>query len=235
VAEKPRECRARVAFVRALGPDVLEATLRMEEPAELAFDAGQWVSVPFGPKIVRAYSIASPPRARATIVLAADVAPAGLGSRWFSSLAPGDEVRFKGPLGGFVLARSETRAPLFVGEEIGIVPIRSILLDLVEAGLARTVRLVSWARAPHGLVYDEELRALARRYPALEYHPVVGTPEGRWTGAVGAAEALVDRLAPSIENLVVYVAGGEQTIHRVRDRLVARGLERRAVKWEKFW
>lgn len=235
MAEKPRECRARVASVRRLGPDVLEATLRMQEPPELAFDAGQWVSVPFGPRIVRAYSIASAPSARGVIVLAADVTPAGIGSRWFSSLAAGDEVRFKGPLGGFVLPRAETRAPLFVGEEIGVAPIRSILLDLLEGGLARTVPLVSWARAPHGLVYDEELRALARRHPALEYHPIVGAAEGRWTGAVGAVEALVDRLTPSLENLVVYVAGSGETIHRVRDRLVARGLERKAVRWEKFW
>ena len=52
---------------------------------------------------------------------------------------------------------------------------------------------------------------------------------------MGSLEELVDRLTPSIENLVAYVAGGEETIHRVRDLLVAKGLERKAVKWEKFW
>src|SRR5262245_21825889 len=135
--EKPRDCRARVAAVRALSPEVLEATLRMEEPSELAFEAGQWVSVPFGPKLVRAYSIASSPSSRQLIALAADVAPGGIGSRWFQSLAPGDEVRFKGPLGGFVLPSSETREPLFVAEEIGIVPIRSILLDRATSPAGR--------------------------------------------------------------------------------------------------
>jgi ferredoxin-NADP reductase len=56
---KPVEGRARVTAVRALIPDVLEADLAMVEPPALAFAAGQWLSVPFGPKIVRAYSIAS--------------------------------------------------------------------------------------------------------------------------------------------------------------------------------
>ncbi|MBI4253634.1 MAG: CDP-6-deoxy-delta-3,4-glucoseen reductase, partial [Candidatus Rokubacteria bacterium] len=58
---KPRECRARVTAVRRLAPEVLEAELAMVEPPALDFAAGQWVSVPFGPKTVRAYSIASAP------------------------------------------------------------------------------------------------------------------------------------------------------------------------------
>jgi NAD(P)H-flavin reductase len=233
--EKPRECRARVVSVRELAPDVLEAALGMEEPRELSFEAGQWVSVPFGPKTVRAYSIASAPISRETITLVADVAPAGLGSTWFRALASGDEVRFKGPLGGFVLPRSETREPLFVAEEIGIVPIRSILIDLSESGFSRAARLISWARGPSGLVYDAEFRALGHRHPSFAYHPLVGAADQCWTGPVGSLEELVDRLTPSIENLVAYVAGGEETIHRVRDLLVAKGLERKAVKWEKFW
>ena len=53
---KPVECRARVVAVRRLTAAILEVDLAMVEPAELRFEAGQWVSVPFGPKLVRAYS-----------------------------------------------------------------------------------------------------------------------------------------------------------------------------------
>ena len=49
----------------------------MEDPPQLAFEAGQWVSIPFGPKRVRAYSIASAPAEAPRITLAADVAPGG--------------------------------------------------------------------------------------------------------------------------------------------------------------
>ena len=128
MAARPAACRARVAAVRALAPAIVEADLAMVEPPALAFAAGQWVSVPFGPKVVRAYSIASTPRSPSTITLCADVTPDGPGSRWFRGLAPGHDVEFKGPLGGFVLPVAETRRPLFVAEEIGLVPIRSILV-----------------------------------------------------------------------------------------------------------
>ena len=232
MAAKPVACRARVTAVRALAREVLEAELAMVEPPTLAFDAGQWVSVPFGPKTVRAYSIASTPRVSSALTLCADVAPDGLGSRWFRGLAPGSEVEFKGPLGGFVWTPGETRRPVFVAEEIGIVPIRAILADLDEQGTVPPATLVYWARDASWLVYDADFRALARRRPAFAYHPIVRTGERSAAEELGAA---VDRLVTDVSGVVGYVAGGEAAINRVREVLMARGLERRAVKWEKFW
>jgi len=229
---KPVACRARVTATRALTREVLEAELALIEPPTLAFEAGQWVSVPFGPKTVRAYSIASTPRTAEAITLCADVAPGGPGSRWFRGLAPGAEVEFKGPLGGFVWSAGEARRPLFVAEEIGIVPIRAILADLDEGGVQLTATLVYWARDAGWLVYDEQLRALGRRHPGFAYHPIVRAGPGL---ASEEAAAFVERQVTDVGDLVAYVAGSEATIHRVRDVLTARGLERRAVKWEKFW
>jgi propane monooxygenase reductase subunit len=225
---KPVACRARVRAVRVLAPAILEADFALLDPPTLDFEPGQWVSVPFGPKLVRAYSIASTPRTPSVLTLCADVAPDGLGSRWFRGLASGQEVEFKGPLGGFVLGRAETRRPLFVAEEIGIVPIRSILADLDESGVERPATLVYQARDARDLVYDDQFRELARRRAGFAYHPGVA--------AEGASlAALVDRFVPDVAGLVAYVAGGEATIARVREVLMAKGLERKAVKWEKFW
>jgi NAD(P)H-flavin reductase len=232
MAAKPVACRARVTAVRALASEVLEAELAMVDPPTLAFDAGQWVSVPFGPKTVRAYSIASTPRVSSALTLCADVAPGGLGSRWFRGLAAGSEVEFKGPLGGFVWTPGETRRPVFVAEEIGIVPIRAILADLDEQGITSPATLIYWARDAGWLVYDADFRALARRRPAFAYHPVVRTGE---RAAADELASAVERLVTDVGGVVAYVAGGEAAIHRVREALMARGLERRAVNWEKFW
>ncbi len=198
----------------------------MEEPPALEFQAGQWISVPLGPKTVRAYSIASTPRSRHVVTLCADVAPGGTGSRWFRGLGPGTPVEFKGPLGGFVFARGDRRRPLFVAEEIGIVPIRAILTELYETGFGRPTTLVHAARAAELLIYRDEFVSLTRRYPAFTYVAVIDPA------------MLVDRVAretASIDDMVAYVCGGESTIHAVRDLLTGRGLDRRAVKWEKFW
>lgn len=221
--------------MRSLTPEILEADLWMEDPPALAFESGQWVSIPFGPKLVRAYSIASTPRRPSMITLCADVAPGGIGSRWFRELAPGAEVRFKGPFGGFVFTRADGRRPLFVAEEIGIVPIRAILTELYETGLGRPAALVYWGRSPAWLAYDAEFRSLVRRYPAFAYHPVVREADGGWAGERGALPDAVGRVGREVTGLVAYVAGGGETINRVRDVLVGKGLDRKAVKWEKFW
>lgn len=235
MAERPRECRARVIAVRQLAAQILEADLLIVEPPEVRFDAGQWVSVPFGPKTVRAYSIASTPQSPKLLTLCADVAPGGIGSTWFRGLAPGAEVRFKGPLGGFVFTRADPRRPLFVAEEIGIVPVRAIVGELYATGFGRPAALAYWARDPGWLVYDAEFLSLARRYPSFAYHPVVASATGPWRDAAGGLAEVVDRIVPDVAGLVAYVSGGERMIHRVRDLLVARGLDRKAVKWEKFW
>jgi len=207
----------------------------MQEPLELLFEAGQWVSVPFGPKNVRAYSIASPPSSRERITLCADVAPGGIGSAWFASLRAGDVVEFKAPFGGFVFRRDDPRRPLFVAEEIGIVPIRSMLSDLFETGFERPVTLVYWGRDPSWLPYHDDLVALAGRRADFAYHPVVESGGDDWRGGRGAAADAVEALAPDGGHVVAYVSGGGAMIDRVREVLVARGLDRKSVRWEKFW
>jgi ferredoxin-NADP reductase len=221
MAAKARDCRARVAAVRQLAPAIVEVDLRMEDPARLDFDAGQWISVPFGPKTVRAYTIASTPRDGNLLSLCADVAPAGIGSRWLAALVVGEEVGFKGPLGGFVFDRTDARRPLFVAEEIGIVAIRSIVADLAETDALPAATLVHWVPGREHLIYADELAGLVRDHPGFVYHPVVG-------GELG-----VDHFASDAR--VAYVAGGGALIRRVRDAFVSRGLDRKAVKWERFW
>jgi ferredoxin-NADP reductase len=235
VAQKVRECRATVDAVRQLTPQVIEVDLRMVEPEVFRFAAGQWISVPFGPKTVRAYSMASPPSRSRVITLSVDVAPGGLGSRWVAGLAVGDSVSFKGPTGGFVFNRADPRRALFVAEEIGIVPIRSILVDLYETGYGRPNGLVFWARDPSWLVYDPDFRSLARRYPGFSYFPVVREARPGFRADTGEVVQVVDRMVHSVDRLLVYVCGGAGTINQVRDVLVKKGIDRKSVRWEKFW
>ncbi len=229
------KARARVEAVRRLAPEIYEADLRMEDPLEFPFEPGQWVSVPFGPKSVRAYSISSTPSSRRVITLCADVAPGGIGSGWFKALKVGDEVQFKGPTGGFVLKFSDPRRPLFVAEEIGIVPVRSILRHGFESGFGRPAMLIYWARDPSWLAYDPEFRRMSGRYPSFTYVPVVREPTGEWEGGKGEPEEVVERAVQSVDAMIAYLSGGGRMISRVREVLMAKGLDRKSIRWEKFW
>ena len=232
---RPREGRAEVTAVRWLTPQVIEADLRVDEPADFTFAAGQWISVPFGPKTVRAWSMASPPTRPRALTLCVDVSPGGIGSQWFAALEVGTRVRFKGPTGGFVYDRADPRRPIFVAEEVGVVPIRSILTELDETGHDRPAALVNWARDPGWLLYDDEFRALARRASWFTYFPAVREAPVAWRGDRGEAHEVVDRLVHSVEHVVAYVCGGGAAVNEVRNALVRKGMDRKTVKWEKFW
>jgi ferredoxin-NADP reductase len=235
LAQKPRECRAEVTAIRWPCPEVIEVDLRMVEPPELDFDAGQWISVPFGPKVVRAWTILSTPARKRSITLSVDVTPGGIGSQWLRALKVGDPVPFKGPTGGFVFSRADPRRAVFVAEEIGIVAVRTILAHLYETGYGRPTILISWGRDPSWLLYDTEFRSLARRYPGFTYVTTVREAPAAWRGETGEVAGVVDRLVHSVDKLVVYVCGGGDTVNAVRDVLVKKGMDRKSVKWEKFW
>ncbi|HEU4438058.1 MAG TPA: FAD-binding oxidoreductase [Methylomirabilota bacterium] len=232
---KARECRSEVTAVRALTPEIIEVDLKILEPTDFTFEAGQWISVPFGPKNVRAWTMVSSPTRKGSVTLSIDVTPGGLGSQWVRALQPGAPVTFKGPTGGFVFNRADPRRVVFVAEEIGIVPIHSILTHLHETGYGRPTALIYWARNPGWLVYDADFRSLARRYPGFSYLPVLREPPATWRGERGEPAEAVERLVYGVDRLVVYVCGGGETINKVRDVLVRKGMDRKSVKWEKFW
>ena len=163
------------------------------------------------------------------------MAPDGIGSQWLRALKVGDAVEFKGPTGGFVFNRADPRRAVFVAEEIGIVPVRSILANLYETGHGRPTLLIYWARDTSWLLYDAEFRSLARRYPGFTYVAAVREPTTGWRSESGEAAAVVDRLVHSVDKLVVYVCGGSATVNAIRDTLVKKGMDRKSVKWEKFW
>ena len=235
MAVKPRECTSVVTAIRWPTHDVIEVDLHVTKPEDWTFDAGQWISVPFGPKVVRAWSMLSSPAHKGSITLSIDVAPGGIGSQWLRALKVGDAVQFKGPNGSFVFNRADPRRALFIAEEIGVVPIYSILTHLYETGYGRANGLIFWGREPGHLLYDAHFRSLARRYPSFSYLPAVREAAGTWRGEKGEVMDAVDRLVHSVDRLIVYVCGGGETIQKVRDVLVRKGMDRKSVKWEKFW
>ncbi len=232
---KAPSCRARVSAIRWLTPDVLEVELAMVEPPELGFEAGQWIAIPLGEKVVRPYSMASPPSERRTIRLCVDVKPGGSGSRYFRELAVGDEVAFQPALGTLTLIPGSTAPVLMVAEEIGIVPFRSILLTQAERGFPRSMTLYFTAPARAHLLYHEELAALTAAQPRFRYRPILGAADPAWGGDVGSPLAIVTQRGPDLSGHEALLCGGGDLVKAARELCLSRGIERRKIRYEKFW
>jgi CDP-4-dehydro-6-deoxyglucose reductase, E3 len=220
--------QATVDRVRDLTHDVRELGLRLREPKDIQFKAGQFISFNLTPPggerlMIRPYSIASPPNESDRITLVFNRIQGGRGSTYLFNLREGDVVAFEGPQGSFYL-RERMRNVLFVATGTGIAPIRSMLLDLVDNGYAGTATLYWGLRSQRDVYYQQEFEALAARYPNVSFAIALSRPEAGWQGYAGRVTGLVDARVTSVKNLDVFLCGNHAMIRDVTEIIRTKGL-----------
>ena len=223
-----------------LTPRVYEACFHLVDPPRFAFKAGQFVTVPVAEGVLRSYSIVSPPEDPAWLKLAVDIQPGGPGSRFFATLVEGQDVKFQGPYGAFVVRDDALPHLLFVGTGTGIAPLRSMILDLEKRGLAhRRISLFFGVRFADDLMYHDEFLALAAKYPdTFRYVPTLSRPEdSHWPGESGRVTAVLPRLLKpeDVEGTTAYLCGSKEMLKEVTEILVGLGMDRKQVKKEQVW
>jgi CDP-4-dehydro-6-deoxyglucose reductase, E3 len=207
--------------------DVRLIALELHDPPELHFQAGQFVSFEV-PKpglrfpVTRPYSIASPSSDPHTIELLFNLVPGGPGSTFLFSRQVGDTVSFKGPAGTFVLRDYPDRRLLFVATGTGIAPIRSMLHARLPS--PTPVVLIWGVRHERDCYFQDELAALAARYPEFSYTTTLSQPSPEWTGAVGRVQPLVEAHTARVDDLAVYVCGSREMITSVTALIRSRGI-----------
>jgi ferredoxin-NAD(P)+ reductase (naphthalene dioxygenase ferredoxin-specific) len=164
--------RAQVTSIRRLADSVFEWRLRMLEPPAITSCPWQYVSLDGG------------------LVLCAKLISDGVGTRYLAQLAEGDEARFTGPMGMFVLDLQPPGDVGFAATGTGIAP----FLPLAHEALAREERgdvLLYWGlRSQTDLFYLDELQQLAAANPRLTVQVTLSRPR-----ATGPARAAASRRA----------------------------------------
>jgi stearoyl-CoA 9-desaturase NADPH oxidoreductase len=170
----------------------------------------------------RAYSLTSAPdRPDGCIAITPKLVDGGQVSPFLCrQLRPGTIVRLGGVEGSFHLPERLERPPLFISAGSGITPIMSMLrsLEAGPAGLRDVVHIHS-APSAEGVIFGEEMRALARSAPGyrlLERHT-------RSEGRMRVAE--LDRLCPDWRERAAFVCGPPQLLAELRERWRAEGIE----------
>ncbi|WP_154675577.1 ferredoxin reductase [Parafrankia elaeagni] len=146
--------------------------------------AGQHIEVGVGIDGVwhrRPFSLSSPPRRPdGLITITVKARPGGLVSRNIvHALAPGRTIRIGHPAGRFVLPEKLPPRLLFVTAGSGITPVMAMLRELAESRRMPDVLLAHSARDASEVIFGEELRRLAVRFPSLRLHEHHTCPGGR--------------------------------------------------------
>lgn len=232
---KPVKFLAKVKEKKGLVGNFLQLVLETEQ--EFLYKAGQYISLKVSEGGERRnYSLASYPGEK-NLKLVVDVKPMGLGSEFLLGLREGQEVELLGPMGEFLVKNEKaTKGLLFVGTGSGIVPLRSMVNDLLRNKKGtRPVRLSWGMRSEEQLFWVEEFMGLQEEYKNFKFDLVLSEPSEKWDYCKGhVQDCLVDHKV-DLTGWEAYLCGNKQMIEEVKMVLLKQGVVENAVDYEKFY
>ncbi|MDR3736687.1 MAG: FAD-dependent oxidoreductase [Acidobacteriaceae bacterium] len=209
--------------------------LELAVDEDFSFTPGQFISVlqqrmlpPGHPRAgemrteTRAYSLASAPR-EGRIELCVNrvqADPGGFFSNLLCDMELGATLEFHGPHGNFML-RGVSGPVLFLAEETGIAPVRSML----QASPQLQAHLIQASSGAGAALYGSEFAAL----PALHYLPVVDDAEH--AKSLAAVDEVL-RQQPAIRE--AYIVGLSSFVNAHRTHLKELGWDRKQIVFERY-
>jgi NAD(P)H-flavin reductase len=121
----------------------------------------------------------------------------------------GQAVGIRGPYGsGYPLEQFAGKHVYIVGGGVGLAPIRSLFLTLVDRiGDLKSVVCRFGARTPEDFIYKNDLFGPWRRLQGVDIKLTVDKANGDWDGPVGVVTKILNRKDVDIDNAVAVVCG----------------------------
>jgi CDP-4-dehydro-6-deoxyglucose reductase len=206
-------------------PTVRELFIKITEPSEFHFKAGQFVMlhVPTaeGAKpALRAYSIASDDRQTNGFRLLFKYVPTGVASTFVWSLEKGHSLQFTGPFGR-----------VFFHEP----PLEQIVFMCTGTGLAQHLCYLSSKADLHpqvkyfllfGLQNESEtfciteLEEFKKKLPNFDYEVVLSRPPTQWSGRQGYIQHHIEKLNYKTTPTLFYLCGNGKMIQQTKAQLL---------------
>ena len=194
--------------------------------------AGQHVDVRLtaedGYQAQRSYSIASAPEDEHLVLTVERLDDGEVSPYLTGELRRGDELEFRGPIGGYFAWEESLGGPLLlVGGGSGVVPLRAMLRYHRAVGSQVPCRLLYSARTHDDLIYRRELQT---------FETTITLTREQWSGRTGRVDRkLLEEVGwPPAAQPLAYVCGPTGFVEAVADRLVGLGHDARRIRTERF-
>lgn len=275
-------------------------TLKLDEPNNIKFKAGQYIQIIYPENkekiannstnstnieleepILRAYSIYNAPNtsnintSTNKIQIVVKKVENGLVSNWLHSLNVGDKLKFIGPFGDFCIDDIQDSAEkmynfsskesincvdyVFIAGGVGIVPIRSIIVSLLQKLYGGFDELFDPARflknnlkelnfriflfyggkdieslIDHDFFYKiaKDLSSHFYYFPTIEIAP--NDKNIKWEGYLGIITDVFDKNFEAIMPVRAFVCGPPKMVQNVIKIMTSKGISEKDIKYDKF-
>jgi len=243
---RPSEVEARVVSKEWLTPETLKIAFEPTGSALFPFVPGQYVSLVLQAdperglrRALRPYSLWTHPDEGGHAVTIVRMVEGGRATSWLRDIEVGTALKMVGPLGSFFLRRPLHRTLVFVATGTGLVPLRSMIKDLVSSGEIHDhdITLLFGVRHEEDLFELGELSDWSERFERFDFVPTLSQPEEGWEGASGRVTEHLSAMDLPSEDIQVYLCGNGAMIQDAVALLEARGLDRRTrrIVLEKYF
>ena len=234
---RPKEVAATVVFKEWLTPSTLRIGFEPTGTSLFPFTAGQYVSLVLEEdderglrRELRPYSLWGHPDEFEYAVTIVRMIEGGRATSWLRNIEVGSPVSMVGPLGSFFLRRPLHSTLWFVATGTGLVPLRSMIKDLVSTGEVHDhdIKLLFGVRHEEDLFEVGELKRWSERFERFEFIPTLSRPGESWQGARGRVTEHLSNWHLPVEDIQVYLCGNGAMINDAIELLEERGLDRRS-------
>jgi ferredoxin-NADP reductase len=236
----PARLRLRVSDIIGETPSAKTLRLIPEKGQLPPFQAGQYIALLLQLGLVRTsrpYSISSPPNQTGYYDITVRRVEGGLVSgHLLNEVKQGDALESSGPAGHFFhnpLFHDPTMVCLAGGS--GITPFMSMIREVVECGLDRTIYLFYGNRTLDEAIFHHPLLRMAERFETIHYLPVIESPPEGFKGLQGLITGdLIQKTLGDLRAKTFFICGPRGMYDFCLSELDKLGIPRKKVRREVY-
>jgi len=204
------------------------------------FLAGQYIALFLdvgGIRTSRPYSISSQPNQVGYYDITIRRVENGLVSNYLlDEVKRGDTLISSGPAGNFYfnpLIHKKTTVCIAGGS--GITPFMSMIREIIECGLDRTVYLFYGSKTTDDVIFSDALAHFTERYENIHYIPVIEDPAEEYAGACGfITREVLREVLENIDEKSFFICGPQGLYDFCLPQVEDLGVPRRKIKQEMY-
>jgi ferredoxin-NADP reductase len=219
----------------------------------LEFVAGQYlimlIAQSEGSIARRLYSISSASQNKNKFDLLVKRIPGGVASNFLSGLHIGEKATFQGPAGVFTMQNSVPgMTKIFLATSTGIAPIYSMLLSRALSGVTNEKWYLFWGvRTSNDLHWLKEFNEIKAKNPNFQFIACLSRePDLKKTLPVACTLGRIDACfqqnilktikgnTQMLNSFEYYLCGSVNAVEALRQDLLAEGIDKKQIHFEKF-